>query len=147
VAQPIHEDDLGKRDLLKMGNRYLRKLLVVGAHAVLYHRKVHTDAPRTWANRLMETKPFKLVSAVHIVGGIIGADDTLMLIVPDADTLTVEAKVAPQDIDQLHLGQAALFRFSAFNQRTTPQINGSITRISADIPTDQPSLPSGKGTR
>ena len=33
----------------KMGNRYLRKLLVIGAHAVLYHRKRHTDALRTWA--------------------------------------------------------------------------------------------------
>jgi transposase len=46
----------------KMGNRYLRKLLVVGAHAVLFHRKPHTDALRTWASRLMETKPFKLVA-------------------------------------------------------------------------------------
>jgi transposase len=46
----------------KMGNRYLRKLLVVGAHAVLYHRKPHTDALRTWAKRLLEKKPFKLVA-------------------------------------------------------------------------------------
>ena len=46
----------------KMGNRYLRKLLVVGAHAVLYHRKGHSDALRTWADGLMETKPFKLVA-------------------------------------------------------------------------------------
>ena len=46
----------------KMGNRYLRKLLVVGAHAVLYHRRAHKDALRTWANRLMESKPFKLVA-------------------------------------------------------------------------------------
>ena len=46
----------------KMGNRYLRKLLVVGAHAVLYHRKPHTDALRTWTKRLIEKKPFKLVA-------------------------------------------------------------------------------------
>lgn len=46
----------------KMGNRYLRKLLVVGAHAVLFHRKRHSDVLRTWTNRLMETKPFKLVA-------------------------------------------------------------------------------------
>jgi transposase len=46
----------------KMGNRYLRKLLVVGAHAVLYNRKGHADALRTWASKLMETKPFKLVA-------------------------------------------------------------------------------------
>jgi len=46
----------------KMGNRYLRKLLVVGAHAVLYHRKPHTDALRMWAKKLLEKKPFKLVA-------------------------------------------------------------------------------------
>jgi transposase len=46
----------------KMGNRYLRKLLVVGAHAVLYYRKQHHDALRTWADKLMQTKSFKLVA-------------------------------------------------------------------------------------
>jgi transposase len=46
----------------KMGNRYLRKLLVVGAHAVLYHRKRHEDALRVWAKRLIDTKPFRLVA-------------------------------------------------------------------------------------
>lgn len=46
----------------KMGNRYLRKLLVVGAHAVLYHRTRHADPLRVWAKRLMQIKPFKLVA-------------------------------------------------------------------------------------
>ena len=46
----------------KMGNRNLRKLLVVGAHAVLFHRKPHTDPLRSWAKKLIEKKPFKLVA-------------------------------------------------------------------------------------
>ena len=46
----------------KMGNRNLRKLLVVGAHAVLFHRKPHTDSLRMWAKKLIEKKPFKLVA-------------------------------------------------------------------------------------
>ena len=46
----------------KMGNRYLRKLLVVGAHAVLFHRKPHADPLRMWAKKLIEKKPFKLVA-------------------------------------------------------------------------------------
>lgn len=46
----------------KMGNAYLRKLLVVGAHAVLYHCKRHSDPLRSWAAKLLETKPFKLVA-------------------------------------------------------------------------------------
>jgi HlyD family secretion protein len=76
-------------------------------------------------------------SNVHTVGGVITAGDAIMLIVPDADRLTVEAKVNPQDIDQLQLGQPTLLRFTTFNQRTTPEIWGTVTRISADISTDQ----------
>jgi HlyD family secretion protein len=76
-------------------------------------------------------------STVHTVGGVIPAGDAIMLIVPAADNLTVEAKVNPQDIDQLKVGQTALLRFTTFNQRTTPEINGIVTRISADISTDQ----------
>jgi HlyD family secretion protein len=59
------------------------------------------------------------------------------MIVPDADSLTVEAKVNPQDIDQLRESQTALLRFSAFNQRTTPEIYGKVTRVSADTTSDQ----------
>ena len=59
--------------------------------------------------------------AVHTVGGVISAGEPMMLIVPDADALVVEARIAPQDIDQLSVGQPAVLRFSAFNQRTTPR--------------------------
>ena len=60
-----------------------------------------------------------------------------MLIVPQADTLIVEAKIVPQDIDQLRIGQTAVLRFSAFNQRTTPEINALLSRVSPDTVTDQ----------
>jgi HlyD family secretion protein len=75
--------------------------------------------------------------AVHTVGGVIAAGDAIMLIVPDADTLMVEVKIAPQDIDQLYLGQVATLRFTAFNARTTPEIEGKVSLISADITQDQ----------
>ena len=55
----------------------------------------------------------------------------------DADNLSVEAKVNPQDIDQLQIGQRTLLRFSAFNQRTTPELYGIVSRVSADTTTDQ----------
>jgi HlyD family secretion protein len=45
--------------------------------------------------------------AVHTVGGVVSPADPIMLIVPEADLLAVEVKVSPQDIDQLHVGQAA----------------------------------------
>ena len=60
-----------------------------------------------------------------------------MLIVPEADKLMVEAKVSPQDIDKVQFGQSAALRFSTFNMRTTPEIFGSVSQISADITTDQ----------
>jgi membrane fusion protein, type I secretion system len=78
-----------------------------------------------------------LQSTVHTVGGVITAGDAIMMIVPQADALSVEAKVNPQDIDKLQIGQKTLLRLSAFNQRTTPEISGVVTRVSADVTTDQ----------
>jgi HlyD family secretion protein len=75
--------------------------------------------------------------AVHTVGGVITANgEPLMLIVPDEETLLVEAKIRPQDIDQVYLGQPALLRFSAFSQRTTPELNGEVSLVSADASQD-----------
>jgi membrane fusion protein, type I secretion system len=78
-----------------------------------------------------------LNSKAHTVGGVITAGDTIMEIVPGSDDLQVEAKVNPPDIDQVQIGQAAVLRFSAFNLHTTPEINGTVTRVSADTTTDQ----------
>jgi HlyD family secretion protein len=78
-----------------------------------------------------------LQSSVHTVGGVITAGDAIMLIVPQADDLQVEAKVNPQDIDKLQVGQKTVLRLSAFNQRTTPELNGAVTRVSPDVTTDQ----------
>jgi HlyD family secretion protein len=72
---------------------------------------------------------------VHAPGAIIAQGAPIMMIVPVADDLIIEAQISPQDIDQIHLDQPALLRFSAFNQRTTPEIKGSISRIAADLTT------------
>jgi HlyD family secretion protein len=78
-----------------------------------------------------------LQSTVHTVGGVITAGDAIMLIVPQSDDLQVEAKVNPQDIDKLQVGQKTLLRLSALNQRTTPELNGVVSRVSPDVTTDQ----------
>jgi HlyD family secretion protein len=74
---------------------------------------------------------------VHTVGGVISPGELIMLIVPVTDDLTVEARVAPQDIDQLTPGQGATLRLSAFNQQTTPELNGAVSKISADLNVDE----------
>jgi len=78
-----------------------------------------------------------LQSTVHTVGGVITAGDAIMMIVPQSDDLQVEAKVNPQDIDKLQIGQKTLLRLSAFNQRTTPELNGVVSRVSPDVTVDQ----------
>jgi HlyD family secretion protein len=71
--------------------------------------------------------------AVHTIGGVINAGEPIMLIVPQADSLVVEARIQPQDIDQVHPGQRVTLRFSAFSQRTTPEIFATVSRVSADL--------------
>jgi HlyD family secretion protein len=75
--------------------------------------------------------------AAHTIGGVIKAGDTVMEIVPDSDDLQIEAKLDPKDIDQVHTGQTAFVRFSAFNARTTPQVIGEVSYLSADTSKDQ----------
>jgi HlyD family secretion protein len=75
--------------------------------------------------------------AVHTVGGVISPGEQIMLIVPDADALAVEVKIAPRDIDQVYVGQTAAMRFAAFNQKTTPEVEGDVSVVSADLTQDQ----------
>ncbi len=75
--------------------------------------------------------------AVHTVNGVINPGEVLMLVVPEADSLTVEARVATHDIDQVVAGQAVDIRFSAFNTRTTPEVDGEVVNIAPDQVTDQ----------
>ena len=72
----------------------------------------------------------------HTIGGVIAPGETIMLIIPDRDRLRVEARVHPRDIAKVHLGQSATLRISAFDQRTTPELAGAISRISPDLSVD-----------
>ncbi len=75
--------------------------------------------------------------AVHTIGGVVTPGETLMQIVPEKDALLVEARVSPTDIDQVHAGQPAVITFSAFSQRTTPQLDGHVATVSPDLVQDQ----------
>ena len=85
--------------------------------------------------------------SVHTVGGLVTPSEPAMLIVPDADSLVVDVKIQPQDIDSVRSGQRAILRFPAFNTRTTPEIDGSVTRVSADVTTDAKTGQSFYGAR
>ena len=83
--------------------------------------------------------------SIHTVGGVVSPGEAMMMIVPVGDTLDVEARIAPRMIDQVHVGQTAVLRFSAFNQRTTPEIDGKVTLVSADLVQDPKEAKSSEG--
>jgi HlyD family secretion protein len=74
--------------------------------------------------------------SVTTVGGVIAPGDDIMLIIPQREPLIAEVRVQPQDIDQLHIGQGASLRFSAFDQSTTPDCRGELRHVSPDLTSD-----------
>jgi len=74
--------------------------------------------------------------SVHTIGGVVSPGEVLMEISPEKDELQVEAHLQPHDIDQARLGQKARVRFSAFNQRTTPALEGQVVFVSPDTTQD-----------
>ena len=73
---------------------------------------------------------------VHTLGGVIRAGAPILDIVPKDDKMIVEARVRPEDIDQVHKGLPAEVRFTSFNSRSTPVFPGTVSRVSADRFTD-----------
>jgi HlyD family type I secretion membrane fusion protein len=86
-------------------------------------RRTEIRAPL--AGRVVELK-------VHTVGGVIGAGEPLMEIVPEEERLIVEVQIDPGDIDVVQTGQATELRFSAFHQRDLPPLEGTLVSVSAD---------------
>lgn len=75
--------------------------------------------------------------AFATVGGFLPAGQVVLEIVPDTDRSIIEVKIAPQDIDQVRVGQKATLHFSAFSQQTTPTVPGKLEWVSAERATDQ----------
>ncbi|MCX5493763.1 HlyD family type I secretion periplasmic adaptor subunit [Kaistia dalseonensis] len=73
----------------------------------------------------------------HVAGEVVEAGAILMMIVPDMDQLVVDASVAPKDIDQIHVGARANVRVMAGDYRSTSELDGKVTRVGADLITNQ----------
>ncbi|MEN9011760.1 MAG: HlyD family type I secretion periplasmic adaptor subunit [Yoonia sp.] len=68
---------------------------------------------------------------------VVRAAEPVMFLVPQDRPLVIATKVQPTDIDQINLGQEVTLRFSAFDQRRTPELLGTVTLVSADIFRDE----------
>ena len=69
--------------------------------------------------------------------GVVRAAEPVMYIVPKDAPLIVRGHVMPINIDQIHVGQQATMRFSAFDARTTPEVTGHVKTLSADTMEDR----------
>jgi len=70
--------------------------------------------------------------SVHTIGGIIAPGARILDLVPENDNLIIEGQIPPQLIEVVHADLPARLRFSALNPRTTPVINGVVSRVSPD---------------
>ena len=128
--QILAEDQTMKRD----AQREIRE--IEGEIAELTERKVAI------VDRLSRVELRAPVSgvvhelAVHTVGGVVTAAEPVMLIVPGNDELTIEARVLPNDIDQVGPSQQVRVRLSAFNQRATSELRGRVVHVAADVTED-----------
>jgi HlyD family type I secretion membrane fusion protein len=73
---------------------------------------------------------------LHTVGGVIRPGEPLLDIVPNSDELVVEARIRPVDIDAVAIGQPAQVALTAYKQRTTPRLDGTLVKVSADALAD-----------
>lgn len=71
---------------------------------------------------------------------VIRPADPVMFLVPQDRPLVIAAQVQLTDVDQIYVGQDATMRFSAFDQRRTPELFGTVTLISADAFQDDSSV-------
>lgn len=74
---------------------------------------------------------------VHTVGGVVKPGEPLLEVVPSDQEYAIKARIQPQDIDRVAVGQLAALQLSAFNQQMSHVIEGELTRLSADAFTDE----------
>jgi HlyD family secretion protein len=135
VDQDFHTEVL--KDLREMDGKIAELTdKMVGAEDQL--KRVDIRAPRSGVVHAL---------SVHTVGGVIGNGETIMSIVPIGDDLIVEAKVMPNQVDQIGEGAPTVVRINAGNQRTMPELHGSLIHVSADSTRDPPAAGAAPGAQ
>ena len=80
--------------------------------------------------------------SIHTAGGYISSAEPLMLIVPEGDALIVEARISPNDVDQVLTGQAETIMLVGLDRNSTPELTGNVKSVSAEtIPDETSGLP------
>ncbi len=74
---------------------------------------------------------------VSAIGQVIRPGETVLELVPQDDSLIIEAQVRPQDVDDVHEGLGASIQLTGLSSRTTPRLEGTVTYVSADSLVDE----------
>ncbi len=144
LAKEIGETEL---TLAQMRDRHLTSVLdELQQHQgkVLDYRE-QINISKGEAERTVVTAPASgtvFGSQVHTVGGVLKPGETILEIVPDGERLIVEVRIRPQDVNNVHVGLPTEVRISAFKQRTTPPLKGTVAFVSADTISEPRSLES-----
>ena len=75
--------------------------------------------------------------AVHALRSVVRPAEPIMYIVPQDSPMLISSRIETIHIDEVRIGHAATLRFSTFDQRTTPELDGTVTKVSADVFTDE----------
>jgi HlyD family type I secretion membrane fusion protein len=70
-------------------------------------------------------------------GGVVSSGAVILELIPIGEERIIEAHVNPKDISHVSVGQEALVRLSALNQRITPMVGASVIYVSADALPEQ----------
>ena len=124
IEKGLHEEVVSELRKLQMELLDLAERTNAARHTV-----EHTEIRAPVAGTVVDLR-------AHTEGGVVAAGETLLEIVPAADRLIVEAKVRPEDIEGVRVGLAAGVKFSALKQRSTPEVNGVVRYVAADIVED-----------
>lgn len=139
VQNSIRDTEL---EILQIARQFREEVLTL-----LRDTKVQTDeliqqivTTQTQLDRIEIRAPVRgLVHEMQIVtlGGVVAPGAVIGQIIPIDGPMTFELQIAPTDIDSLYAGQDVRLRFPAFNQRTTPEIAGTLTGLSPSTIKDE----------
>ncbi len=138
------EKEIGETELAMIQLRVKNRTEIVKelreAELKLFELREHYLAAKIEVSRLEIRAPvsgYAVNCQIHTIGGVVQPGETLLEIVPDRDSLVIEARVRPNDIQDLAPGLETDVRFPTFKQRTTPTLKGMLQTVSADSLTDK----------
>ena len=120
-----------------------REGAIVTLRDVQYHELELSEQRRGVAECISRTKivaPMDGIiygTSIFAIRSVVRPAAPLMYVIPQGQALVLSIRVSPNYIDQVFVGQSASLKFRSFNQRTTPEIQGRVVDVSADVLHDE----------